>query len=165
MAIGKFHGVMMPTTPTGSRVSSTSMPGRVGRQLLAGKPQRLAGEEVEDLRGAQHFADRLGQRLALFARQQPSELVLARDDLVGDLLQDVVALLDAGARPCRKRRAGSGDRLLGLLARGARIAADDVAGVGRIDVVAGVGAVDPAAGDEILMHGHEFCFVPGSRLG
>ena len=29
MAIGKFHGVMMPTTPTGSRVSSTSMPGRV----------------------------------------------------------------------------------------------------------------------------------------
>ncbi len=29
MAIGKFHGVMMPTTPTGSRVTSTSRPGRV----------------------------------------------------------------------------------------------------------------------------------------
>ncbi|CFN71152.1 Uncharacterised protein [Bordetella pertussis] len=29
MAIGKFQGAMMPTTPTGSRVTSTSMPGRV----------------------------------------------------------------------------------------------------------------------------------------
>ncbi|RDL47658.1 hypothetical protein BLJAPNOD_05582 [Ensifer sp. M14] len=28
MAIGKFHGVMMPTTPTGSRVISTPMFGR-----------------------------------------------------------------------------------------------------------------------------------------
>ena len=28
MAIGKFHGVMIPTTPSGSRVTSTSMPGR-----------------------------------------------------------------------------------------------------------------------------------------
>ena len=28
IAIGKFHGVIMPTTPTGSRVISTSMPGR-----------------------------------------------------------------------------------------------------------------------------------------
>ena len=29
MASGKFHGVMMPTTPIGSRVISTSTPGRV----------------------------------------------------------------------------------------------------------------------------------------
>ena len=28
MAIGKFHGVMMPTTPTASRVISTPTPGR-----------------------------------------------------------------------------------------------------------------------------------------
>ena len=28
MAIGKFHGVMMPMTPTGSRVISTRIPGR-----------------------------------------------------------------------------------------------------------------------------------------
>ncbi len=28
MAIGKFHGVMMPTTPIGSRVISTPTPGR-----------------------------------------------------------------------------------------------------------------------------------------
>ncbi len=31
--MGKFHGVMMPTTPTGSRVTSTSMPGRVEASL------------------------------------------------------------------------------------------------------------------------------------
>ena len=28
MAMGKFHGVMMPTTPTASRVISTPTPGR-----------------------------------------------------------------------------------------------------------------------------------------
>ena len=28
MAIGKFHGVIRPTTPIGSRVTSTSTPGR-----------------------------------------------------------------------------------------------------------------------------------------
>ena len=28
IAIGKFHGVMMPITPTGSRVISTRIPGR-----------------------------------------------------------------------------------------------------------------------------------------
>ncbi len=28
IAIGKFHGVMMPMTPTGSRVISTPIPGR-----------------------------------------------------------------------------------------------------------------------------------------
>ncbi len=156
MAIGKFHGVMMPTTPTGSRVSSTSMPGARRGQFFARESQRLAGEEIEDLRGAQHLADRLGQRLALLARQELSELVLARDDLVRDLLQNVVALLDARARPgAGKGGACRGDRLLGLLTRGARITADDVAGIGGIDVVGGLGSVDPASGDEILMQSHD----------
>src|SRR5690606_30152782 len=42
----------------------------------------------------------------------------------------------------------------GLLARGPRIAADDIAGVGRIDVVGGLGSVGPASRDEILMQCH-----------
>ena len=120
MAIGKFHGVIRPTTPTGSRVTSTSMPGRTLGSDLAGEPQRLAGEEVEDLPGAHRLADAFGQRLALLARQQPAELVLAREDLVGGLLQDVVALLDAGARPGREGGLGRGDRAARPAAREAR---------------------------------------------
>ena len=38
-------------------------------QLLAGEPQRLAGEELEDLPGARRLADAFGQGLALLARR------------------------------------------------------------------------------------------------
>ena len=59
-----------------------------GGELLAGEAQRLAGEEGEDLAGAGRLADALGQRLALLARQQAAEFLLAGEDLVGGLLQD-----------------------------------------------------------------------------
>ena len=154
MAIGKFHGVMMPTTPTGSRVTSTSTPGRV--EAIFSPASRSTSpakkSKIWPARATSPIA--LGQRLALFARQQPAELVLARHDLVGDLRQNVVALLDAGPRPCRERGTGRADGVLGLLPRSARIAADDVAGIGRIDIVGGLLAIDPASGDKILMHGH-----------
>ena len=52
-----------------------------GGEFLAGNAQGLAGEEIEDLRGAADFADRLGQRLAFLARQQPAEFFLAARDL------------------------------------------------------------------------------------
>ena len=70
IAIGKFHGVIRPTTPSGSRVTSTSTPGRTDGELLAGQAQHLAGEELEDVAGARRLADALGQRLAFLARQQ-----------------------------------------------------------------------------------------------
>ena len=50
MAIGKFHGAMMPTTPTGSRVTSMSTPGRTLANFSPGMRSDFAGEEVEDLR-------------------------------------------------------------------------------------------------------------------
>ncbi len=93
MAIGKFHGVMMPTTPTGSRVISTSTPGRTDGTISPARRRRFAGEELEDLAGAGRLADALGQGLAFLARQQLAELFLAREDLVADALaQNVVAL-------------------------------------------------------------------------
>ena len=73
-------------------------------ELLARNPQRFAGEEVEDLPGAGRLADRLGQRLALFAREQPAELLAAGEDFGRDAQQDVVALLRRRARPGRERR-------------------------------------------------------------
>ena len=45
MAMGKFHGVMMPTVPTGSRVTSTVSPGRVDGSnspaILSASPQKI----------------------------------------------------------------------------------------------------------------------------
>ena len=49
-------------------------------ELLAGDSQRLAGEEIEDLAGPGDFADRLGQRLALFAGEEAAEFVAPGED-------------------------------------------------------------------------------------
>ena len=43
--------------------------GAHGGELLAGQPQRFAGEELEDLAGARDLADALRQRLAFLARR------------------------------------------------------------------------------------------------
>ena len=149
MAMGKFQGVIRPTTPTGSRVISTSTPG-ARRQLLAGQAQAFAGEELEDLAGARDLADALGQGLALLAGQQAAELVLAGDDLVADALEDVVALLDRRARPGREGVMRRRDRALGIGGRGAGELAHHVVGVRRIDVRRGLRRRDPFAGDEVL---------------
>src|SRR5208282_409420 len=50
-------------------------------ELLAGNSQRLAGEEVEDLACPGCFPDALGERLALLARKQASELLPPRQEL------------------------------------------------------------------------------------
>ncbi len=74
MAIGKFHGVMMPTTPIGLARHLDADARAHRRHDLARQAQRLAGEELEDLSGAGDFADALGEGLALFAAQQLAEL-------------------------------------------------------------------------------------------
>ena len=95
-----------------ARRSRRSMPGRTPGTHLAGEPQRLAGEEIEDLRGADRLADAFGERLAFLAGQQPAELLLAGEDLVGGLLQDLVALRGCrsatrpGTPPWRRRWRG-----------------------------------------------------------
>ena len=47
---------MIPTTPTGSRVTSTSTFGRTLANFSPGMRKRLAGEEIEDLAGAADLA-------------------------------------------------------------------------------------------------------------
>jgi hypothetical protein len=125
---------MMPTTPIGSRVTSTSTPGRTDAPAHRA-PQHFAGEELENVAGAGHFADPFRQRLAFFAREQLAELVLARDDLVADLVEHVRARLHVERGPRGDSGARGGNRLLGLCGVGLRVFADDVAQVGRIDVL------------------------------
>ena len=113
-------------------------------------------------RGAHGLADAFGQRLALLARQQPAELVLARQDLVGR-----PSAGSRGAPGCRsatmpERRPWPRRSRPSCVGLGrARIVADDVVGVGRIDVGDGI-AADPFAVDQVLV---QFAHVPTSRYG
>jgi hypothetical protein len=122
---------------------------------------RFFRRPIKDLRGASDLADSLGKRLAFLASEQQAELVLSRQNFVADLLENVVALLDAGLRPSGECSAGSGNRVFGFVARCARIGADHLVGIGRIAIFGCVGALHPATGYEILMH----CHATGSLLG
>src|SRR5204863_6371047 len=54
---------------------------------FARNAQRLAGEELEDVAGAHHLADRLRQRLAFLAREEIAELGLAAQYLGADRIE------------------------------------------------------------------------------
>src|SRR5204863_4322438 len=60
---------------------------------LARNAQRFSREELEDVAGARHLADRLGERLAFLARQQVAEIRLARPSLVRQREQTMVSAL------------------------------------------------------------------------
>jgi hypothetical protein len=68
--------------------------------------------------------------------------------------EDVVALLDRAAGPSVRGGDGGVDRLLG--GGGIRHCelADDVVGVGRVDVVAGIAAFDPFAANKVAVQCH-----------
>ena len=63
MASGKFHGVMAATTPTGSRVISTSMPGRTESPF---SPARRTASPAKNLRCSPHVPLHQFHRPAVF---------------------------------------------------------------------------------------------------
>ncbi len=71
---------------------------------LAGKAQRLAREELEDLTGATRLGDAVGAGLAFLAREEFAELLLAPEDLVAGRVQKIEALLRGAARPSSGKR-------------------------------------------------------------
>ena len=104
IASGKFHGVIAATTPSGSRVISTSMPGRVES---TSRRRAAAASPAKNLKMAPAragFADAVRERLALFAREQPSELVLPRQDFGPGAIQDVEPFLRRRPRPLLEGR-------------------------------------------------------------
>src|SRR5690606_10606898 len=110
----------------------------------------FAGEELEDAAGAHGLADALCAGLALFAREQRAEFFLAGDDLVADLVERVVARLDAAPGPAREGRPPRGHGALALRGVGVAVLADQVAEVRRIDVLRVGIAGDPLAVDQVL---------------
>ena len=123
--------------------------GADGRQLLPGQPQHFAGEELEDVPGTDGLAHALGQRLPFFAREQPADLVLARENIRADLVEDVGAILDATGRPRGKCGLCRSNRVLRLRGIGHGVLADDVAQIGRIAIGRPRRRHDPLAVDVV----------------
>ncbi len=117
--------------------------------MFAHLPQHLRAEILEELARAANFANPLGKRLALFAAQQAAEFVLARDQFVANRVEYGFALLESALRPAGKRLARRVDGLQRLGRRRAGIAADDIAGIGRIHVFDGPVRMRPFAADVI----------------
>src|SRR5262249_29542612 len=92
----------------------------------------------------------VGEGLALLARQELADLLASVENLVGGCLEDVVALLDAGARPRRERRLGRHDRFARIIGAGAGIVSDDVGCIRVMHSGLGV-ATDPFAGDIVAV--------------
>ena len=125
-----------------------------GGQGFAGQAQAFAREELEDLACAAHFADGLGAGLAFFTRQQVAQLFLAGEDFVADLVQGIVAGLDAAGAPCGKGRSGSGDGRLHIGGIALGVFADDVRQVAGVGVGAVAVSGRPLAVDEVVVLGH-----------
>ena len=140
MAIGKFHGVYEADRADRLARDLDADARTDRRQALAGEPQAFAGEEVEDLGGADRFADRLGQGLALLAGEQRAKFFLAGENLVARLSQDRMTLEDAGARPGRKGCLCRRNRGPHVVRRTLCVETDHVIGVGGIAVFGGVAA-------------------------
>ena len=156
VATGKFHGLTMATTPTGSRRTSISIPGRTLSARSPCRAQRLGREVGEELARAVDLAAALGQRLALLARQQTSDLVGARHQLSADRHQHVVPLLHARGPPQRLGPPGRAERRIEMRCVRLRVVPDQVESVGRITVLDPGGAVAPLTVDvDAGLFGHD----------
>ena len=135
-------------------------------ELVAADAHRLAGEVLEDRAGAAGFADPVGERLSLLARQLPPELFLARQDLGAGAVEDVEPLLRGRQRPFGEGLLRRRDGLLDVGGCPARELADDVADVRGVDIRSAVGRIDGLAVDEVRERGGHgrYHFSPRDEL-
>ena len=75
MAIGKFHGVMMLTTPKGSRATATSIPGRTESMSSPRVTDGLAGVKAQHLGRSHDLPACFGQRLPFLTSEEVAQLV------------------------------------------------------------------------------------------
>jgi hypothetical protein len=147
IAMGKFHGVITETTPTGSLLTVTSIAGR--SESRCSPTFRLTGVELQQLASSDHLAHCIGQRLALLACEEIAQLVLAIQELRPCPVEDLAA---AGTRwrPTRPR-----PRPLprsGLVGIRRCVVADHVRRLGRVDVRAMLGTGLRSTGYAVGLH-------------
>ena len=102
IAIGKFHGVMQPTTPIGCLMTTMRLSRACDGNGVAVDALGFLAEPFEERRGVGHFAARLGERLALLERHQPGEVLLVGHHQVEPAAQDGGALFRRSARATRE---------------------------------------------------------------
>ena len=88
--MGKFQGVIKPTTPIGLARYLHVDTGPHRRDFVTDDAQAFAGKKQEDLARPHHLADTFGERFPFLAREQSAEFILARKDLIADPLKDVM---------------------------------------------------------------------------
>ena len=125
---GKFHGVISPTTPSGSR-KVTSTPPAYG-DLRAEQPLWGAGVVVEHVDDAPDLAAGIGDRLADVARLELRELLDLSLEHARETAQKLGAIARADVAPGGERCFRARDRLVGFLrpARGSSARTCSVAG-------------------------------------
>ena len=79
MAIGKFHGVISPATPTGDAHRHRKFIGQLRRRRLPELAPSFAGHQVRHVDGFLHVAARFGQHFAHLAGHIAREVFLALD--------------------------------------------------------------------------------------
>ena len=114
MAIGKFHGVISAITPSGSRWVKSNVSGVLAGIMSPAGAKAFAGVIPEDVAGAHHFALRLSQRLALFARQDFCQLIQARIEDLAGLVENGAAAGAGQVAPLGQRGFCSSDGALGV---------------------------------------------------
>ena len=93
IALGKFHGVMAATTPTGCLITTMRPLGEGRRNGFAIDAAGLFGEEFDEGGAIGNFAAGLGQRLALLRRHDLGQVFLVFHHQGEPFAQDGGALL------------------------------------------------------------------------
>ena len=103
IAIGKFHGVMQPTTPIGSLITMMRLSRACDGNRVAVGALGFFAEPLDERRAVGDLAARFGERLALLERHQPGEIFLVRHDEVEPAAQDGRALFARSRAPFGQR--------------------------------------------------------------
>ena len=140
--IGKFHGLMAPTTPTGCLIVRCRLPGAELRDDLAVGPLALLGEPLEGVGRVQDLGLGLGERLALLHRQGAGDGVGPLAHQVGGLLEDLGPVVGGRLHPGRHRLRGRLDGPASVLPAAVGDLGDDLFGR-RVDDVDGFRAGHP----------------------
>jgi hypothetical protein len=98
------------------------------------------GEPLDEACAVDDFAGRLGERLALFEREDAAEIVLVLDHQLKPAAKHAGAVLGSASSPALLRQTRRFDRRLRLLAAKLRHASDEFARrrVGHFDRIGGI---------------------------
>ena len=151
IAIGKFHGVIAPTTPTGIRTLIMNLSRELARRRLAEEPAAFAGHVLAHVDRLLDVSPGLGSHLPHLARHQLGQLVLVLAQELGEPEED------RAARRCRHEPPAL-ERLLRRATARSTSAAPERGNVASVSPVAGtidskrlpaLGG-DPFPADEVL---------------